>query len=860
MRTRNIFLLIFVALMAIACTTNEKFNKSDLKTNSFKNVRVEVDNFIWSNGPTRSSVDVDDEGVKFKWRADDTIGIFPSNGFQVAFPMASGAGTNSAEFDGGDWKLRESALYVAYYPFNFYNKSGKNIPVTYIGQVQDGNGSTAHIGKYDYLSASAKTPENGAVTFNFNHLGALLQIKLKVSEPVGLTSLTLETEQPHFVRRGSINLMDGYPEISCEEKFQRLSMELSNITTTTADEEVTLYMIVAPANLSGKKLNIYLSTANGNLLSYEMDGKNLEAGKAYSFSSSDGELEEPHLEIADSKGMAIGSEGGVLSLKYLSNLDCEYIVEENTGYWIESLDTKSVTKRTGQFSVKENLSTANRRTKIIVKGKESNLALEYTIVQGGKGSYAITKEGGLLPVGILYTSHPPVDSNHGVDKMADNNLYTYFEVEAQNFSIMWEGAGSVGISSVEYGLSANRSEIHSMRVYTSEDGIDWGNWRVGFGHTPYAHEPEYHISTLPFMRATHFRFNIHENFGAPTTMVPEFRFSADTRMDGEIKNFQDLLDKGDGFSNSTQTPMGRHYENRHVTTDEDKVWLLDPENEPALLSSASGYNYREYEVNLYPYGTPQPADVNQRGIGDCCAMAVFAEFAYMFPDFIKSIITDHNDGTYTVKMYDPQGKPVEVRVKSTFLGDNDGLGATAGKDGKANWATIMEKAIMKWNFIYQANPDISGIGTEQVVPLFTGNGDSFAIYPNQLLADNLDRAVDVALENNMVVVGGFNKDGLSVGGPTTHTFHAYSFMYSTDPEAMFAVRNPWGHNDGEPKGADGVMHVMDDGVVPPTIDVRIVYPGAAEPYAVTNLGPYIPPQYQTNMLYNHAKGVLERVE
>lgn len=35
--------------------------------------------------------------------------------------------------------------------------------------------------------------------------------------------------------------------------------------------------------------------------------------------------------------------------------------------------------------------------------------------------------------------------------------------------------------------------------------------------------------------------------------------------------------------------------------------------------------------------------------------------------------------------------------------------AASGKKGEATWATILEKAIMKWNYIYQVNPDINGI-------------------------------------------------------------------------------------------------------------------------------------------------------
>ena len=125
-------------------------------------------------------------------------------------------------------------------------------------------------------------------------------------------------------------------------------------------------------------------------------------------------------------------------------------------------------------------------------------------------------------------------------------------------------------------------------------------------------------------------------------------------------------------------------------------------------------------MDLYPFGDPVPADVNQHGIGVCSALAVFASMAYLFPDFIKSIIQDNGNGTFTVDMFDPQGQPVEVTVQSTFLGDNNGIGAASGKKGEATWASILEKAIMKWNYIYQVNPDISGIGSEHVAPLFTG--------------------------------------------------------------------------------------------------------------------------------------------
>ena len=73
-------------------------------------------------------------------------------------------------------------------------------------------------------------------------------------------------------------------------------------------------------------------------------------------------------------------------------------------------------------------------------------------------------------------------------------------------------------------------------------------------------------------------------------------------------------------------------------------------------------------------------------------MAVFASFAYLHPDFIKSIITDNHDGTYTVAMFDPKGNAIEVGVNSRFFADNNGnLHAVSGKNNIPCWSTCSRR-------------------------------------------------------------------------------------------------------------------------------------------------------------------------
>lgn len=837
--------ILIATLWLSSCTPESDFIEAPQQTSgeNIESIKVIARNFIGAENLSRTSVTINTEGASFAWSENDTIGIFPNSGYQVAFPMSGGAGTQTAEFDGGGWALKASSQYAAYYPFAYNNRSGKNIAVSYIGQLQKGDNNTGHIGKYDYMGAIATTPTNGSVTFDFQHLGALVQWKLKVPAAGEFTSLTLKTTEHQFIRNGKIDLTSSQQAIESFDKATSLSMELKDIKTSTAGQEITIYMMIAPTDLSGQSYTLSLANNNGKMAEAVLEGQKFEAGKAYSLTAELDQFEDAILEIADKRGKVIGSEGGMVTLEYLTNAECQFIVSESAKDWITWTEGRAVTLQKTSFNIAKNTENKNRRGIVTVKCKNSNLAVEYTILQGGVNSYAITQEGGNIPIGILSSNKEATSAANGLKNLTDGNLNTYFEANANSLiHIDWEGPYAIAIKGLNLAINPNGYGINIWTLHASSNGKDYDGfgWSMGMG------QPE---STYLYTkddikaRSQYFRILIETNHGASTTRVAELGYIEDMDADDDITTFEQLLARGTSFTNDGSTPMGNHYANKHVTTDADRIWLSTATNEPDLLPSAGGYTLRKYEVNLYPYEKPVPADINQHGVGDCSALAVLAEMAYLFPDFIQSIITDHNDGTYTVAMFDPQGKPVDVTVQSTFLGDDNGIGASSGKDGKANWATIMEKAIMKWNKIYQVNPDIYGIGSEHVAPLFTGEGNSFAISPSSLLPEQLMQAVNVALDNRMIVIGGFTTPNLSVNGPLTVTAHAYSFMLSNLEEAMFAMRNPWGNSPQGTRDDDGILNIMNDGVVPPTIDLRIIYPGAAKEFAVMNLTPYTPPQY-----------------
>jgi hypothetical protein len=314
-----------------------------------------------------------------------------------------------------------------------------------------------------------------------------------------------------------------------------------------------------------------------------------------------------------------------------------------------------------------------------------------------------------------------------------------------------------------------------------------------------------------------------------------------------LPDIDDLMGKASGRSDSEKTPMGNRFENAHVTTAADIAWLAMASNEPSA-SNAGQAQLLPFPVTLYPTGgRPSPADANQHGIGDCSAIAVFASMAYIYPDFIVDIIHDNGDQTYTVEMFDPQGKPVDVRVSNKFPADAGGnIQAVTGKKNVACWSTVLEKAMLKWQYIYRINENIGGIGTEHVVPLFTGNGSSFAFDRGVLGNADLKRAVDVCLELGRFVIGGFSPSDVPIEGTGSKTVagHAYTFMRAgATSSVLFVMRNPWGGNPDVDGSADGLLGIPDNAEIPKLIDLRICEPGKASQYGSGTTSPYIPPKF-----------------
>ena len=287
MKNRVLSFLASIALLSLASCTDEVQELAGEQSQALKQIVMTTQDFQ-PEADSRTVYQIADGAVKCTWAENDTVGVFPDKGGQVYFPMTSGAGTKNASFDGEGWALKDGRTYGAYYPFIADILLDRNaVPVSYTGQKQVGNGSMAHLGDYDYMVAAPTAPEYGSAQFMFKHLSALVQLKITVPQPATLTSVKLVTENNLFFVEGEVDLMETTPSIAPITPANEIELALQDISTTQANQEVMLYMMIPPTNLKAQTLKAIFQTDKGKE-EVVLDSKNFQSGTIYLLS---GEME-----------------------------------------------------------------------------------------------------------------------------------------------------------------------------------------------------------------------------------------------------------------------------------------------------------------------------------------------------------------------------------------------------------------------------------------------------------------------------------------------------------------------------------------------------------------------------------------
>lgn len=232
---RIIYSIFAVASLLAGCSDNVKDeNNVDESVKSvFASVSdVKFDMTEDQIPQTRMTVNWDNSNVvSFRWGYPEYIAVFPQNPNER--PQPDPAATNNqndgeasssyrmeskyegqsyAKFYGSGFNMINGNVYYAMSPYireydeeknewksNISTTDKTNIEFSYKGQVQDGNGSLAHLGRYNYM-ASAANALTGGLSLNFKRVSAILRFRFafdNITGPINLTKFELKTQDDY---------------------------------------------------------------------------------------------------------------------------------------------------------------------------------------------------------------------------------------------------------------------------------------------------------------------------------------------------------------------------------------------------------------------------------------------------------------------------------------------------------------------------------------------------------------------------------------------------------------------------------------------------------------------------------------
>jgi hypothetical protein len=209
--------------------------------------------------------------------------------------------------------------------------------------------------------------------------------------------------------------------------------------------------------------------------------------------------------------------------------------------------------------------------------------------------------------------------------------------------------------------------------------------------------------------------------------------------------------------------------------------------------------------------------VVQGSIGDCYLVSAFSSLAASDPELISKAITDHKDGTYSVRFFEKdtngQFKPVTVTVDSDIATDFGTRNKYAkARDGNEQWVTVLEKAYAQWKGGYEAIGNGGRAG--DVFEALSGKRSTWTS-TTYTPADRIYQSISTAVAaKRPVTAGTFGKDsGVDYSGTGVYAWHAYTVLGASEDQGTKYVqlRNPWGNTE---PGSDG----KDDGIFKMKLD------------------------------------------
>lgn len=216
---------------------------------------------------TRSVLSFGSRGMDFAWDSNDELTVFAKGDNQSTnnYKLSSGGGSTTATFTADYFSLKKG---IRYYALSFSEHTAcdgtkipdqNNITLDYSGQIQKGNASTSHLGKYDYMSASTICEEENNAHFAFTHLGLTLRLVMwpdtDGKETAEATTIKEAFKDTEFTE---IEIYDS------EDAFRQPQRSYSFETGTSADNSSFSFVWPEQTITSTERFKLQLQNATDN--------------------------------------------------------------------------------------------------------------------------------------------------------------------------------------------------------------------------------------------------------------------------------------------------------------------------------------------------------------------------------------------------------------------------------------------------------------------------------------------------------------------------------------------------------------------------------------------------------------------
>lgn len=267
------YLSVFAVCALAASCTSEKFDTPSLEGKQGVIATLEQpESEILTKG-----LNWNENKLEFAWEIGENLAVFNVEAGAVSRFEAQEAGTTS-QFTLKGFSLENGASYVTALPpsTSNYSKAGTDIsklPVSFLGQTQNGSDNTDHLMDYLYASTEASVAENNAINVDLHNQVSwiVLQFTNESSTRLyGIESITMSIQDDLFVTEGTMDASSPVIETGTTA---------SSITATAHSNELTLafttpaelpvgatcraYFTICPVDLKGQNVTFTANIING---------------------------------------------------------------------------------------------------------------------------------------------------------------------------------------------------------------------------------------------------------------------------------------------------------------------------------------------------------------------------------------------------------------------------------------------------------------------------------------------------------------------------------------------------------------------------------------------------------------------